>query len=451
MDPKNFIVSLWPELRKTIFLVFPIALGQGGHGLLFVVDAVMAGHLGVSSLAAAAFVGNTVVLVSLFGFGLAIPVSVLTSQGRGAGHPGHGAAALRHGFLLVGAFGMLSAVFVHGAVLSGVLTIFGQDPVVEREAVEFTIWLVWSNLPAFLFQCLKNHREAVGEPWQPLLWLCIGVAATIVFNWIFMFGHLGAPEMGLAGAGVGTFLGRVVMFVGLACHPGRPEIRWRDGFHLGWLKDVLVLGVPSAFQWALEAGVFTVVAVLMGLFGKEQQAAHQVAISLASLAFMVPVGISQGTSIRMAECYGARNLPKMRQIAAGALLFSLLFMGVYVLLVVVFNEAIPRLYLSGDLSSPETAAFAAQFILVAAAFALCDGLQVVAVGALRGMSDVKFILVAAFGCYWGVSLPVGVLLAWWLGWGGLGLWIGLACGICAAAVVLNFRLWWKLGKGCCYA
>ena len=290
----------------------------------------------------------------------------------------------------------------------------------------------------------------MGQPWQALLWLGFGVAATIGFNWVFMFGHLGVPAMGLAGAGVGTFLGRVVMFAGLACHSGRPEICWREGFQLYWLKKALALGVPSACQWVLEAGVFTVVAVLMGLLGKEQQAAHQVAISLSVLAFMVPVGISQGVSIRVAEAYGAGNLPRMRRVAAGALLFALLFMGVYALVVVVFNEAIPRLYLSVD-SSPETSVFAAQFILVAAAFALCDGLQVVAGGALRGMSDVKFILVAAFVCYWGVSLPVGALLAWWVGLGGLGLWIGLACGICTAAVVLNYRLWRKLGKRRCYA
>jgi MATE family multidrug resistance protein len=439
-----------PELRKTVRLAFPIALGQGGVGLLFVIDTAMAGRLGEVSLAAAGFAGMLVVLPFLFGLGLCVGVSVLTAQGRGAGHPEHGAVALRHGLLVAAVFGTLSAVVIHAGVRAGALGLFRQDPAVVAAAGDFAVLMGWSTLPGLLFQCLKNHREAVGRPWAALCWMSAGVALNVVFNFVFMFGWLGGPRMGLAGAGLATLLARTVMLAGLAAHPGGQTPRWREGFQGKWLAETLKLGVPSAFQWTFETGVFAVAVVLMGRFGKEQQAAHQVAVSLANLAFMIPVGMSQAASIRVGEAFGAHSLAAMRRIAAGVLLFAAGFMGIYALGVSVFRSAVVRLFLTGDVS-PTTAVFAERFVLIAAAFALCDGLQVVASGALRGMSDVRFTSVSAFVCYWLVSLPVGAFLAFRAGMEGNGIWVGLACAIFAAALVLNTRLWWKLGRGRVFA
>jgi MATE family multidrug resistance protein len=441
---RDAFISLLPELRKTIRLSLPIVIGQAGHGLLFVLDTVMAGRLGETSLAAAAFVGNIIVIPFVFGLGLASAVSVLTAQGRGAGRPEDGAAALRHGLLIAGAFGVLVGAVIHVAAVSGAPNLLHPEPEVAAKAVDFAILLGWSTLPALLFQGLKNHREAVAEPWVALLWLVVGLVFNAAFNWVFMFGRFGAPEMGLAGAGLGTLLARCVSLAGLALHPGGGSPRWRDGAQLAWFKRSLALGFPSAIQWALEVGVFAGAAVIMGWFGTQQQAAHQVAVSLASLAFMIPAGISQATSIRVGEAFGARNLVAMRRIAAGALLFAVAFMGIYAAGVVVLRREIPMLYLDVKNSAPATALFATQFILVAAAFALCDGLQVVASGALRGVSDVKFASLSSFICYWVVSVPAALGLAYWARLEGMGIWVGLAGGIFAAAVVLNARLWWRL-------
>ncbi|MDR2862661.1 MAG: MATE family efflux transporter [Puniceicoccales bacterium] len=435
--------SLGPELGKTVRLALPIAIGQGGHGLMFLIDTVMAGRLGDTSLAAAAFAGNLAVLPFIFGLGLSAAIAVLTAQGRGMGHPEHGASALRHGLLIGGVFGVLVGTVIHCGVRTGALAHFGQDPEVVRMAGDFAILMGWGTLPGLLFQGLKNHREAVAQPWIALLWLCIGIVFNVLFNLVFMFGNLGAPALGLTGAGLGTLLARCVMFAGLAWHPGGQSPHWREGIQFKWLKASLVLGVPSAIQWVLEAGIFASAAVLMGHFSKEQQAAHQVAVSLSSLAFMIPLGISQGTSIRVGEAFGARDPVAMRRIAAGSLLFAAAFMGFYALIVIVFQDWIPLLYLSDD-TNPGTVVFAGQFILIAAAFALCDGLQVVASGALRGMSDVNFTSISSFVCYWLVSVPIGLLLAYWGGLEGRGVWMGLACGILSAAVVLNCRLWLKI-------
>ena len=413
---------------------------------MFVIDTAMAGHLGETSLAAAAFVGNLIVLPFILGLGLASAVSVLTAQGRGAGRPEDGPAALRHGLLIAGAFGIFVGLGIHLAVRAGALHWFGQQPGVVSAAEDFAILLGWSTLPGLLFQCLKNHREAVSKPWVALLWMGAGVASNIALNWVFMFGNFGVPAMGLAGAGLGTLLGRTISLVGISLHPGRQNPHWRDGIQLRWIRASLSLGGPSALQWVLEVGVFSGAAVVMGFFGEQQQAAHQVAVCLANLAFMIPAGLSQGTSIRVGEAFGAKDPAAMRNIAAGALLFSMAFMGLYALAVVIFRDQIPLLFLSGKDASQETASFATQFVLVAAAFALFDGLQVVASGALRGMSDVKFASLSSFICYWLVSTPVALPLAYFAGLQGVGIWTGLACGIAAAAVVLNSRLWWKLHK-----
>jgi MATE family multidrug resistance protein len=438
--------TLLPELRKTIRLSLPIAIGQGGAGVLFVIDTAMAGHLGETPLAAAAFVGNLIILPFILGLGLASAVSVLTAQGRGAMRPEDGPAALRHGLFIAGIFGFSVGLGIHIAVRAGALSCFGQQPGVVEAAEDFAILLSWSTLPGLLFQCLKNHREAVSKPWVALRWVGAGVVFNLAFNWLFMFGNWGAPEMGLAGAGLGTLLGRSLSLLGLALSPGGQSPRWRDGIQLHWLRASLALGGPSALQWVLEVGVFSGAAVIMGFFGEQQQAAHQVAVCLANLAFMIPAGISQGTSIRVGEAFGARNPAAMRNIAAGALLFSMVFMGLYAIGVVIFREQIPLLFLGAKEVTPQTAVFATQFVLVAAAFALFDGLQVVASGALRGMSDVKFASLSSFICYWLVSAPIALPLAYFAGLRGVGIWIGLACGIAAAAFVLNSRLWWKLRK-----
>ncbi|MDR2845450.1 MAG: MATE family efflux transporter [Puniceicoccales bacterium] len=430
-------------------MALPIAIGLGGQGLLFVIDTVMAGRLGVVSLAAAAFSGNLLAPIYVFGLGLAVAVPVLTAQGRGAGRPEHGAAALLHGLLITGVFGTLMGLAVHVGVHFGMLEVLAhglgmktsQEVITEAEG--FAILLGWSFLPGLLFQCLKNHREAVGQPWVSLQWLVVGIVVNAVANWVFMFGNLGVPAMGLAGAGLGTLLGRTAMLIGLARYSDWRLVRWRNGIRWRWVRASLALGIPSAAQWTFESGIFAIAPLLIGRFGNEQLAAHQVANSLVSFAFMIPLGISQGASIRVGEAFGARDKGAMRRIAAGALLFAGLFMGLYSVFVAVFRHWIPLLFLTEPLS-PTTLAFAADFILVAAAFGLCDGLQVVASGALRGMSDVKFTSVAAFVSYWLVCLPVGWMLGNWCGLEGLGIWIGLAVGLFVATVALNLRLWQKL-------
>ncbi len=444
---KIYLRALLPELRKTIRLALPIAIGLGGQGALFVCDTLMAGWwLGPVALAAAAFAGNLVMLPYVFGLGLAVSVPVLTAQGRGAGRPEDGAAALRHGLLIAGAWGVAIGLAIQLGV--GLLDHMGQDPEILPDAKRFAVLMGWSILPGLLFQCLKNHREATGHPWISLLWLSIGIVVNIVLNWVLIQGKWGAPEMGLAGAGLATVLARVVMLVGLAWHPGGQSPEWRNGLQVFWLKASLGLGFPSALQWTFEAGVFALAPVLIGLFGKEQQAAHQVAISLASLAFMIPLGISQGASIRVGEAFGARNRGAMEKISVGALLFGTGFMLLYATTVVGLRDRIPWFFLdqAGGADILQTVHYASQYIMVAAVFALGDGLQVVASGALRGMSDVRFTSVAAFVCYWLVSMPAGLALAYWGGQEGLGIWMGMAVGIFAAAVVLNGRLAWKLRR-----
>ncbi|MDR2982686.1 MAG: MATE family efflux transporter [Puniceicoccales bacterium] len=434
------------EFLRTTKLALPITIGLVGQGLLYLTDTAMAGYVGNSTAdhdtaqAASAFGGVFSMLPFVFGLGLAVAVPVLTAQSRGAGKPENGSAALRHGVFITFLFGIVVASILHLSI--NFLNYFGQDPAVVATAKPYTIFMTWSIVPALMFQCFKNFREAILQPWVSLFWLIIGIITNVALNWVFMFGNLGAPEMGLAGAGLATLLARVVMLVGIALTPGGQPVRWRDGISRFWLRASLKLGVPSAFQWGFEATIFAVAPILIGLFGKEQQAAHQIVYSMASFAFMVPLGISQGASIRVGEAFGAKNRESIKKIAGGAMLFSVLFMTCYVIWSMSARHWIPSIF-RPDSVGTETASLAADFIIVAAAFALFDAIQVVASGALRGINDVLFTSIAAFTCYWIIAMPVGCFLGFTMNMKGLGVWLGLAIGIFAAAVTLGTRLIYK--------
>ncbi len=438
------------ELLKTVKLALPIAMGLAGQGALFVADGAMARRIGETreagdtALAAAALGGSFSLLPFVFGLGLAVAVPVLTAQAQGARRPREGSAALRHGLLITAVFGL--AVGIAAQLGADVLDLLNQDAAVIAEAKPFAILMCWSVLPALLFQCLKNHREAIGHPWVSLLWLCVGISVNLFCNWVFMYGNLGAPAMGLAGGGLGTLIARCVMLAGLALHPGAQPVLWREGIQRARLAESLKIGVPSSFQWVFEAGVFALAPVLVGEFGREQQAAYQIAYSLASFAYMIPLGLAQGASIRAGEAFGAKNIPAIRRIAAGTLLFATLFMGLYTAGVVALRDWIPAAFRpdADGVDAGMTAVFAAKFLVAAGAFALFDGIQVVTGGVLRGMSDVTFSSVAAFVCYWLVCLPIACLLGFVLDMQGLGIWLGLGVGVLAAACALGLRLIRKL-------
>jgi multidrug resistance protein, MATE family len=274
--------------------------------------------------------------------------------------------------------------------------------------------------------------------------LFFSVVLNAFLNWVFIFGHLGSPALGLTGSGCATLFARsasvALIWIWLRRQPewrGRvPRLGGLVRLSRPALAEMFAIGLPAAGQLLFEAGAFTAAALLMGWLGTVPLAAHQIALSCAAFTFMFPLGLAMAVSIRMSQALGAGRRAALRRIGFGALGASTAIMGSFALLFALGGGAIAR----GFTADTEVAALAARLLLVAAVFQIFDGAQVVGAGALRGLTDVRVPTVITFVAYWIVALPAGYLLGFHAGLGAPGIWAGLAAGLACAAVLLAIRL-----------
>jgi len=417
---------------------------------LHLIDAAMVGRVGVVSLAAIAFGGNVVGTFLIVGFGLAHAVPVLVARAYGAGALGaldRCAEVLKHGVVMVAIYSIgVGALFMWGLEL---LSFFGQPVAVVNACKGYVIFLAWSILPTLIYQCFRGYSEALNRPWPPFVVLAIAFFLNILLNWIFIFGNLGAPAMGAAGAGLATLLARIFMMAGLiglilkssTYNVGAAVFRFvtctRNLF-----RQCLGLGVPSAFQILFEVGMFNVAGIMMGWLGANALAAHQIAMNTAAMSFMVPLGMSFAVSIRIGHAAGRDDWAAIRRSGFSAFMFSVCFMSLCALVFLAVRHRIPWYFLDRNaVEAPEVVALTASFLVVAALFQVFDGLQVVCMGALRGMADVKIPTVVVFFCYWCIALPTCFYLAFVREIGGIGIWFGLLTGLTVAAFSLLSRFW----------
>lgn len=432
--------DIFRELRATLALAVPIVVGQVGQTLMGLTDSLMIGRIGKVPLAAAAFANGVCNLVYIAGVGLLLPVAVLTARAHGARQPRECAEYLRHGLAL--ALAISAGVAALLLVTRTQLHHFGQPPEVVAAVGPFFTLLTLSLIPAFFFQVLKQYAEALGHPWAPMVILMSCVALNALGNWIFIFGHFGAPALGLAGSGASTLTARFVACVALWLWLARrPEVRaewperWRAPIEGERVREMLRIGVPAAGQWLFEAGAFSAAAFMMGWLGAAPLAAHQIALSCASAAFMLPLGLSSAVSVRVSKALGGGRRDALRAIGFGALATGVAVMACFGVVFGFGGELIARAF-TPEL---EVVALAARLLLVAGIFQMFDGAQVVGAGALRGLSDVKIPTAITFLAYWVFALPGGYLLAFHTALGGVGVWTGLALGLSFAALFLGWR------------
>jgi MATE family multidrug resistance protein len=430
------------ELRQTLALALPITVGQVSQVLMGLTDSAMVGHVGKVPLAASAFAGSVFGVFFVAGIGLLAPVSVLVARAHGAGRSDECARWLRHGLAVALAMGICLALLLTG--LSNQLHRFGQPAEVMGAVNPFFDIIAVSLIPTFIFQVLRQFSEALGRPWQPMIILFLSVGLNAFLNWVLIFGHLGAPVLGLTGSGYSTLLARclsvLMLWAWLRRQPGIEAMLPRFGQSVGlaWphFIEMFQIGVPVAGQLLFEVGAFSSAALLMGWLGTVALAAHQIAVSCASFTFMFPLGLAMAVSIRMSQAVGAGRREALRPIGFGALGLAMAVMGAFALVFACGGAWIAR----GFTADPDVAALAARLLVVAAFFQIFDGAQVVASGALRGLTDVKIPTVITFIAYWLVALPAACLLAFQTRLGATGVWIGLAAGLASAALLLTWRL-----------
>jgi MATE family multidrug resistance protein len=428
------------EARATLALAFPIIIGQVSQMLMGVTDSVMIGRLGTVPLAASAFASGVFSVFFVIGIGLLMPVAVLASREHGAGNDSAGAIWLKHGVVLAVLASVAGAGLMLG--LSMWFDLMGQPPEVVVAAKPFYVLIALSLLPTLVFQAFRQFAEALGCPWVPMAIMlgCVGLNA--VLNWIFIYGHLGAPALGLAGAGGATLVSRVVSLVVIIAWMSRSD-SFRAAWPTTWLKqlsatrfiEMLRIGVPAAFMLMFEVGAFITAALMMGWLGTNALAAHQIALSCAGFMFMFPLGLSMAVGMRVGKTVGEGRTDNLRSIAFGALVMSCAIMSVSAV-----GFAFDGTTLAGGfVKDPETIALAARLLVVAAIFQLFDGAQVIGSGALRGLTDVRVPAAISFIAYWLLAIPGGYALGLHTSLGAVGIWIGLAAGLAIAAVLLATR------------
>jgi MATE family multidrug resistance protein len=375
----------------------------------------------------------------MFGYGVLAALDPLVAQAYGGGDRGAIQGHLRRGLVI--ALG-LTALFVLALLdVEPFLVAIGQPPGVSRQAADYTRGILWGLLPYMLFVALRQTLQAMSEVRPAAAAIVIGNVVNLVFNWLLIFGHLGLPALGVRGSAFSTSIARWVMFLYLLAASRRALAPYWRGLaaRTSKLSDYLLMlriGVPVGLHNCLEMGIFALAALLIGRMGVAALAGHQVTINLASLSFMVPLGIAGAAATRVGNAIGRGDMPGARRSAAACLILGAGTMLGFAALFALLPGPLTRLY-TRDL---EVGAVVAALLPIAAVFQVFDGLQVVSAGVLRGSADTTFPAFLAFLGYWVLGLPVGWVLAYHAGLGPRGLWWGLTVGLMAVAAMLLFRI-----------
>mgnify|MGYP002401912755 CR=1 FL=1 len=438
------------ELRATLALAAPLAAANVATMVMGITNAVMVGHLGGAALAAAGLGGAVYFTLVMICQGVLNAVAPLAAHAIGAGdHDAAGRiAAAGLGLAALLAMPMLVLLTVAPLLLHAI----GYEPKLAADIAGYLSAIRW-GAPAFLLSAvLRAMLSASGRPRVVMVVLLCGIPANAALNWVLIFGHLGLPALGIAGSGCATAAIQWLMMLTIAGYmalaPGTAPVRFGRGLSgrrlFAEFGQILRVGLPIGGLFAMEIGVFNTTGVLMGLFGADALGAHQLTINFASLTFMVPLGIAQAAVVRVALHLGADAPAAAVRAGRTAIALAAGFMLAMSVLLLAAPLAIIRLYLDiADPANRGVVQIAVSLIAIAALFQVLDGVQVVAVGALRGYRDTTVpMLVAAIG-YWGIGFSGGWALAFPLGWGPVGMWWGLALGLAVVAVSLTLRLEWR--------
>lgn len=439
--------------RATLALGLPLIGSSLAQMALHVTDTVMLGWYGVVALAAGVLGASSFFILFVLGSGFAKAVMPMVAAARAAGDEAQVRRDARMGLWLSAGFGVL--VYPVFWWSEPMLLALGQEAEVARIAADYMRIAGLGMIPALWVAVLQSWLAALGRT-QVVLWVTLAaVGVNIVVNWVLIFGNWGFPEMGARGAAVATLVVQVVSLLVLGPYAAMARgLRPYRLFQRFWrvdrqaLRQVFRLGWPIGLTGVAEGGLFHASAIMMGWVGTAELAAHGIAMEATAVVFMVHVGLSSAVTIRVAGFLGRGQAADLRLAAGVALVLSLVVAATVIVVFLLWPEAIIRLFL--DMSKPESGAilaFGVTLLFLAALFHLADAMQVMALGLLRGLQDTRVPLVLAVVSYWCIGIPCSYVLAFPLGLGGVGLWLGLVVGLVAASVSLLVRFWRLAPKG----
>lgn len=428
------------EFGKNLSIAYPVMLGQLGHVMVGLADNIMVGQLGAAPLAAVSL-GNSLVFIALsLGIGFSFAITPLIAEADGSGDIETGKSYFHHGIIMCGINGIL--LFLLLLLAKPILHHLDQPPEVVALAIPYLEIVAFSMIPLMLFQAYKQFADGLSQTKYAMYATLIANVVNVIFNYLLIYGIWIFPRLEVEGAATGTLISRFFM-LWFVWEILRRKKKFRQYFvwskkellKMNIFKKLFELGFPTALQMLFEVAIFTATVFLAGTLGTNPQAANQIALNLASMTFMVAVGLGVTATIRVGNQKGKANFEDLRRIAFSTFLLVFLIEAVFAVGFILLKDWLPALYIDNN----AVILLAAQLLIVAALFQLSDGLQVVILGALRGLQDVKFPTLICFIAYWIIGFPVSFFLGKEEAMGSMGIWFGLLAGLTASALMLYIR------------
>lgn len=432
------------HIKETLKLALPISVGQLGHIMMGVVDSIMVGKVGTVPLAAAALVNGLFFLTLVIGIGLSMAATPFISIAKGEKKYDECGNVLGHSFavnFLFSIFLSLTTFFI-----SYLIPFMNQPKEVVLQAVPYMQVLSLSVIPFMIFQTCRQFFEGLSFPKPPMVVAIFANVSNAFLNWIFIYGKLGVPSLGLFGAGIATTTTRWLMAIALMILVFRfenvnkyhPKFLLKK-YNFNLIKQLIKIGLPSGFQYFLEVAAFSFSAIMIGWLGSEQLAAHQIAINLASVTYMIILGISSAGTIRVGEFVGEKDWLKVRHAGFSAIGIAVGIMFCFGITFIILKNQLPYFYVNDK----KVISTASSLLIIAALFQIFDGMQATGIGVLRGLMDVKIPLIVSIVAYWFVGIPIGALLGFHFQLGAFGVWIGLLISLILLGTTMFYRFHFK--------
>ncbi len=437
------------EFKYNFKLAAPVMLGMLGHTFVGLVDNIMVGQLGSAQLAAVSL-GNSFIFIAMsIGIGFSTAITPLIAESDSENDFKKGKSSFKHGLFLCTVLSIM--LFFLLLLAKPLMYIMDQPEEVVALAIPYLDFVAFSLIPLIIFQAFKQFSDGMSLTKYPMYATLLANIINVILNYVLIFGKFGFPEMGIVGAAIGTLIARFVMLVFLWwLLAGREKSKaYVTNIKIFVLKStmfkkILNLGFPSAMQMFFEVAIFTAAIWLSGTLGKNPQAANQIALNLSSMTFMVAIGLSVTAMIRVGNQKGLKQYEDLRRIAFSIFLLGIIFAVIFAIGFVLLHTILPTIYVDLDdpinkIDNAEVVKIASTLLLAAAIFQISDSIQVVTLGALRGLQDVYIPTLLTFISYWIIGFPISYYLGKEEAYGSLGIWIGLLAGLTSASILLYIR------------
>lgn len=444
------------EFSYNLKLSIPVILGLVGHTLVGMIDNIMVGNLDPINLAAVSL-GNSYIFIAMsIGIGFSAAITPIVAEAHSEGNQNKLKKSFINGFMLCLILGTVLYALV--LVLKNTLVYLDQPVEVVKLALPYIDIVAISLIPLLLFQALKQYTDGLSRTIYPMYATVVANIINVIINYILIFGMLGFPKLGIIGAAIGTLISRIIMFVFLFYMLMDKKIIYNymsdlksfiyDKF---MIKEILSLGFPTSLQMFFEVGLFTTAIWLSGLLGEIPQSANQIVLNISSMTFMVASGLSVSAAIRAGNQKGLKNYQELKRISLSILLLGIYFASFFALGIYILRDYLPYIYIDIDnqenlIENIELVKIASKLFIIVAIFQLFDSAQVIILGTLRGMQDVKIPTVIVFIAYWIVGFPISFILGDESSMAETGIWIGLLCGLLFSSVFLYWRFLYLTNK-----